>query len=252
MAIKNTLLGGTDITDITPFKAVDYNDTNDAIGYVPVGSLTSWLKTFTSQSTGTADTNTVDELVNSSATFQTDGVVVGMIIHNTTDNTFGIVGSVDSETAITIVADIQSGSSITDVFPLGTEAYVIYATPKLQAGWVECNGQTLSDAGSIYNGSTIPDLNSGTYKMLRGSVSSGTTAGSDTHNHQWANNGGSSITSFGTAGGSYNTARTYTSAGTNAGDIAQANIPVKSSNFYTALTTAIPAYYEVVMILRIK
>lgn len=32
-------------------------------------------------------------------------------------------------------------------------------TPSLPDGWVECNGQTLSDSDSPYNGDTIPDLN---------------------------------------------------------------------------------------------
>lgn len=50
-------------------------------------------------------------------------------------------------------------------------------TPSLPAGWVECNGQTLSDSGSVYNGQTIPDLNgsSATKRLLRGDTSSGST-----------------------------------------------------------------------------
>jgi len=32
-------------------------------------------------------------------------------------------------------------------------------TPSLPTGWVECNGQTLSDVGSVYNGQIIPNLN---------------------------------------------------------------------------------------------
>lgn len=52
-------------------------------------------------------------------------------------------------------------------------------TPSLQDGWVECNGQTINDAASPYNGRTIPNLNSNnTYKgrglFLRGGISSGT------------------------------------------------------------------------------
>jgi hypothetical protein len=47
-------------------------------------------------------------------------------------------------------------------------------TPSLPDGWVECNGQTLSDADSVYNGQTIPDLN-GDGRFLRGNSTSGTT-----------------------------------------------------------------------------
>ena len=51
-------------------------------------------------------------------------------------------------------------------------------TPALSGTtWVEMNGQVLSDAGSVYNGQTIPNLNgsSGTKRMLLGSTTSGTT-----------------------------------------------------------------------------
>ncbi len=53
-------------------------------------------------------------------------------------------------------------------------------TPNLPDGWVECNGQTISDAASVYNGQTVPNLN-GQFQshhsrgvFLRGDVSSGT------------------------------------------------------------------------------
>jgi len=54
-------------------------------------------------------------------------------------------------------------------------------TPALPYGWVECSGQTLSDADSVYNGQVIPNLNSATQDgstssgmFLRGGVTSGT------------------------------------------------------------------------------
>ncbi len=40
--------------------------------------------------------------------------------------------------------------------------------------WVECNGQTLSDAGSPYNGQTIPDLNDNANQGLAGYYLRGT------------------------------------------------------------------------------
>ena len=46
-------------------------------------------------------------------------------------------------------------------------------TPGLPGGWVECNGQTLSDPDSPYNGGAIPNLN-GEGRFLRGAATSGT------------------------------------------------------------------------------
>ncbi len=55
-------------------------------------------------------------------------------------------------------------------------------TPGLPDGWVECNGQVLSDQNSPYDGQTIPNLNGadgGTARFLRGSIASGGTGGAD-------------------------------------------------------------------------
>jgi hypothetical protein len=58
------------------------------------------------------------------------------------------------------------------------------STPGLPDGWVECNGQTISDVLSPYNGVAVPDLNSnvssafggtsGGGRFLRGAATSGT------------------------------------------------------------------------------
>lgn len=62
-------------------------------------------------------------------------------------------------------------------------------TPTLPDGWVRCNGQTLADVTSVYNGLTIPDLNNHvaatpeTKTFLRGSQTSGLTGGTQNHNH---------------------------------------------------------------------
>src|SRR5580765_4404485 len=55
-------------------------------------------------------------------------------------------------------------------------------TPALPAQFVECNGQTLSDASSVYNGQVIPNLN-GNNNFLRGNSTSGGTGGAATHTH---------------------------------------------------------------------
>jgi len=53
-------------------------------------------------------------------------------------------------------------------------------TPSLPAYFVECNGQTINDSDSPYDGVTIRDLNGGN-RFLRGNATSGATGGSETH-----------------------------------------------------------------------
>ena len=117
-------------------------------------------------------------------------------------------------------------------------------TPALSNKWVECNGQTLSDAESPFNGQVIPNLNSPS-RFLRGSTTSGTTGGADTHTLTEAEMPSHTHSITGEAGGgsrslpgssSTSTARTF---GTNAtgGNGAHNNLP---------------SYYEVVWILKVK
>ncbi len=54
--------------------------------------------------------------------------------------------------------------------------------PALPDGWVECNGQTLSDPDSLLNGQAIPNLNGGG-RFLRGSSTSGTEQNATTVNN---------------------------------------------------------------------
>lgn len=98
-------------------------------------------------------------------------------------------------------------------------------TPSLPSGWVECNGQTLSDADSPYNGQIIPNLNGsggGTQRFLRGSTTSGTTGGSETHQHSTTSGSGGLGLASGTESPS------------------------------TGLTSTLPSYYEIVWIIRVK
>lgn len=56
-------------------------------------------------------------------------------------------------------------------------------TPALPAGWVQCDGQTLIDSESPYDGQVIPDLN-GTGRFIRGtSATSGTDQASQNLQH---------------------------------------------------------------------
>lgn len=104
-------------------------------------------------------------------------------------------------------------------------------TPALPNGWVECNGQVLSDAGSPYNGDTIPNLNAsggGTKRFLRGSTTSGTTGGSDTVSGD-------------------------TNANTSVRNCTDTGFSVAQGNHTHVVSIAyVPSYYEVVWIMKIK
>src|ERR1051325_4361317 len=57
--------------------------------------------------------------------------------------------------------------------------------PTLPANFVECNGQTISDAASPLNGQTVRNLNTAN-RFLRGNSTSGGTGGATTHLHSFA------------------------------------------------------------------
>ena len=57
--------------------------------------------------------------------------------------------------------------------------------PALPANFVECNGQTITDAASPLNGQTVRNLNSAN-RFLRGNSTSGTTGGVPTHTHSFS------------------------------------------------------------------
>jgi hypothetical protein len=132
-------------------------------------------------------------------------------------------------------------------------------TPTLPDKWVECNGQTLSDNESVYDGQVIPNLNGGSNRMLRGANTSGGLGGSDSHNHQF-------FQTYPSASGTGNGTIAWTAT-----DSQGASVQAWDSNgstsksfgpdddYVNVATTAwtknentIPAYYEVVWILKIK
>jgi hypothetical protein len=104
-------------------------------------------------------------------------------------------------------------------------------TPALTSGWAECNGQTLDDAESPYNGQVIPNLNGAsdqTKRFLRGAENSGAPGGSETHSHTQK-------------------------SGSNAGKGSTGNNSTDARvGYQTAATSTLPSYYEVVWIIRVK
>lgn len=102
-------------------------------------------------------------------------------------------------------------------------------TPSLPVQFVECNGQVLSDSGSVYNGATIPNLN-GSNNFLRGNSTSGTTGGAATHTH---------------------TVDLSTNILQVSGDNNNANVP-SPSTYTTASASSLPPYINMVWVIRIK
>lgn len=73
-------------------------------------------------SAATGSTNTV--LIDTAATFITSGVKPGYGVKNTTDGSWGIVQSVDSQTQITLTAPLQGGTANT--FNVGNSYQIVY------------------------------------------------------------------------------------------------------------------------------
>lgn len=216
-------------------EGLDYTDLNATLKLLcPIGSIVAWAKTAHSADSGTTDATTAGKLVQSGQNFLTT-VDVGMLVYNSTDATWTYVTAVDSNTTLSVNDDI---------FTTG-EGYTIYKTPHLPTGWLECNGQTVSDSESPLNGEAVPSLNSGTKRFLRGSITSGTTGGADTvtlttnempaHTHSIGSD---------------------TADGTNAfirrGNAAAAAAIDSSSAGSGAAFSILNSYYEVVWIYKVK
>lgn len=105
-------------------------------------------------------------------------------------------------------------------------------TPSLPANYVECNGQAISEARSPYNSGNVPDLNNngggGSKRFLRGSTTSGSEGGVDTHFHCVYENGYYICT-----------------------DTPDSYVIYDITDDYTSSDSHLPPYYEVVWIVRI-
>ena len=150
---------------------------------------------------------------------------------------------------------IVSQSYVHAPIPIGSImawAKNLLGVPDLPDGWVECNGQFLSDTESPLNGRTIPDLNTSN-RFLRGNTESGGYGGVESHNHfspasKWHDKNlfilsgdyGAEQTGVGTYG---MINESYFSYGYSGGTI---------TNFKTSSVNAIPPYYEIVWIMKVK
>jgi hypothetical protein len=182
---------------------------------------------------------------------------------STTQNNV-MVGVATSTTALMILPK----NKFTMDAPIGTVLpwlKTLTGCPALPANWVECSGQTLSDAESLFNGQVIPNLN-GNINVLKGASTSGGTSSENylpshthahsaththyftaTHNHQVyvSNTDGTNICGCFGGGGSWTSAWVQAvSAGTS-----DATAP-GTSDATTAGTAT--TFYNVVYIIRIK
>lgn len=132
-------------------------------------------------------------------------------------------------------------------------------TPALPSNYVECNGQTLNDADSPYNGQVIPDLN-GENRFLRGSSTSGDVSSTGLHSHIWgvASTGGGGRT-IDTAGNSSSPdpviRQSYDSSGS-IGNFGLSNFNrlrfLGGESAFTSKDESIPKHMTIVWIMKIK
>lgn len=126
-------------------------------------------------------------------------------------------------TTILMIDILQDDKDAIGTIKPYAKSFIGIPSNNFTAFWKECDGTVLSDAESLLNGQILPDLNT-TKRFLRGSSTSGTTGGADTHIHSISNSGGSA----GTGG---------------AGHI---------GTFDSGAGSTLPACYEVVWIIKVK
>jgi hypothetical protein len=114
-------------------------------------------------------------------------------------------------------------------------------TPILNNRWVECNGQTLSDSDSVFDGQIIPDLNGAVGsglkgRFLRGHTESGLTESSQNLAHTHTMSGDT----YGPSGGAHNI------------DFSERSNETSTATNTSGGTEARPNNYSVVYIMRVK
>lgn len=133
----------------------------------------------------------------------------------------------------------------TGLLPIGSVVpwlKTLTGTPSLPTGWVQCDGQTLSDSESVYNGVVIPNLNGGN-KFLRGNSTSGGTGGSlQPTLATWGSVGSVAVTDgvddIGDVGN-----KLYKIGGSGGSTLTRRNSYLQDGS---------PPYYDVVWIIRVK
>ena len=147
-----------------------------------------------------------------------------------------IPGDHDNIDAPPLRAQFLALKALTDAaYPVGgVTGYLknLGSIPALPGLWLECNGQTVSDAGSPLDGVTLPDLNGaqgGPASFLRGANASGGTGGSESHTHG---------VDLNVNGGSAQMGADFTM--------------VPPGSYNTDAAPSLPTYYGVVWVVRVK
>lgn len=138
----------------------------------------------------------------------------------------------------------KESRSIGDV-PIGgivSWAKTLSGVPNLAEGWVECNGQVLSDGLSSLNGITIPDLN-GDNRFLRGNSTSGGVGGDEAMAHTH----GINIQSAAAVGGS-----TVQSGADDIRELNQHTHEVNGTSNGASNEENRPPFYDVVWVMRVR
>ncbi len=134
-------------------------------------------------------------------------------------------------------SEVNENFAWTGMVPIGTIlpwAKSLTGVPALDDRFVECNGQTLSDAESLLDGQVIPNLNGDAtgaalsdgqkyQRFLRGDTTSGGSGGVDT-------------------------ATTSTAGTANIGD----GNPTQATPAHSHTVSTLSPYYEIVYIMRVK
>ena len=107
-------------------------------------------------------------------------------------------------------------------------------TPSLPLNFAECNGQTIIDVESPFNGAVLPDLGG---KFLVGSASTGTTGGAAIHGH------GGSVT---------NVSANFPVTATTSPPMSATSPADHTHTLNISSASNLPPYYTVVWIIRIK
>ena len=124
------------------------------------------IQTPVTRCTGTNDSISAYKLINSAATFQTSGVQAGDHVRNTTDATITTVVSVDSQTQLTLSADIFLATSktyyvdVTKVIMTANPTYDdtnLIITTRCMLLTTDCNGSSLTEFG-LFNGDVTPRM----------------------------------------------------------------------------------------------
>lgn len=109
----------------------------------------------TPRSTSTTTSTTADKLVNSGASFTTDGTAVGDTVYNTTDETTALVTAIDSDSTLSIDSDIMiSGenyqilASTPNLFPVLDLVDKTWSFDKL-GQILGCMTEVSADSGAI-------------------------------------------------------------------------------------------------------